>query len=315
MNAPSQYPDKISVIIPVCNVEPYIRKCLDSVAGQTYANLEILLINDGSTDNSGKICDEYAGRDGRFRVFHQNNRGVGVARNIGLENMTGKYTGFVDPDDWIEPDMYETLYGALKSENVPISISGYFKDTCSESLPAANRERIPAGAIPTRDMLLYPLKRDYYMGFCGYMWNKLFDAAIFLNNGLRFDVNLNYGEDVLLYTQAVLTGKCTGAYVDRPLYHYYQRDGSIARSKSIDLKTGILTVYKKVEELLNENGYPDISRWARGFYCHHASVIAEIAIETLRQMQGKIEEHLEDYKETNREFPKKFERMHGLLNG
>ena len=93
---------------PVYNVEPYLRKCLDSILNQTYRDLEILIIDDGSTDSSGRICDEYK-KDGRVWVFHTENRGLSVARNLGLDNATGNWIGFVDSDDWIEPDMYEVL--------------------------------------------------------------------------------------------------------------------------------------------------------------------------------------------------------------
>ena len=99
----------ISVIVPVYNVEPYLRKCLDSILAQTYRNLEILVIDDGSTDGSGRICDEYAGRDERIKVFHTENHGLSCARNLGLDNANGEWIGFVDSDDWIEPDMYEVL--------------------------------------------------------------------------------------------------------------------------------------------------------------------------------------------------------------
>ena len=98
----------ISVIVPVYNVELYLRKCLNSVVNQTYRDLEILIIDDGSTDGSGEICDEYR-KDERVRVFHTDNRGLSCARNLGLDNATGEWIGFVDSDDWIEPDMYEVL--------------------------------------------------------------------------------------------------------------------------------------------------------------------------------------------------------------
>ena len=104
--------DKISVIVPFYNVEPYIRNCVDSIINQTYKNLEIILADDGSTDNSGKICDEYALKDNRIKVLHLKNGGPGIARNAGLDVATGKYIGYVDSDDYIEPDMYETLYNA-----------------------------------------------------------------------------------------------------------------------------------------------------------------------------------------------------------
>jgi len=298
--------DKISIIIPIYNVEPYIKKCLDSVINQTYANLEIICVNDGSTDASGKICDEYAKKDSRVKVFHKINGGVSSAKNLGLKNITGKYVGFMDADDWIEPDMYEILHKSAQEKNVPIIIANYFKDTDAGSTSMINKARIPDDVISTENMLLFPLKRDYYMGFCGYLWNKLFSSDIFLSNGLHFNEKINYAEDVLLYTEAIITGKYIGIYIDKPLYHYYQRVGSISHSESIGAKVDILTVYKKVEKLLNENGYSDISYWARGFYCYHASVIAEI-------IQNEIKTHLNDYIETNKEFPEKIERMYGLL--
>ena len=96
----------LSIIVPVYNVEPYLRKCLDSIVNQTYRDLEILVIDDGSTDGSGKICDEYK-RDERVKVFHMKNRGLSCARNLGLDEAQGEWIGFVDSDDWIEPDMYE----------------------------------------------------------------------------------------------------------------------------------------------------------------------------------------------------------------
>ena len=98
---------KISVIVPVYKVEPYLRKCLDSIVNQTYRNLQIILVDDGSPDNCGKICDEYAARDRRIEVIHQENGGISAARNAGLNLADGDYIGWVDSDDWIEPEMYE----------------------------------------------------------------------------------------------------------------------------------------------------------------------------------------------------------------
>jgi len=296
--------DKISIIIPVYNVEPYIRKCLDSVINQTYRNLEIICVNDGSTDGSGKICDEYAAKDNRIKVFHKVNGGLSSALNVGLENFKGSYLGFVDSDDWVEPNMFEVLYESLKNSEAHISVANYFKDTDAESIPMSNKERIPDGIIDTKNMLLYPLKRDYYMGFCGYVWNKLYSANIVTE---RFDNDIKYGMDVLFNTATILTSKCTGVYTDKPLYHYYQRNDAISKLKSFNIKADILTVYKRVEKLLIDGGYSDISYWARGFYCYHASVILEM-------LQSEIRDHLNDYIETNKEFPEKIERMRGLLS-
>jgi len=305
--------NKISIIIPVYKVEPYIRRCLDSVIDQTYTNLEILLINDGSPDNCGEICDEYAAKDLRIRVFHKENGGLSSALNVGLKNFTGDFLGFVDSDDWIEPTMFEELCAAING--VDISICSYFKDTVSSSEKIQNKKQIGERIISTDNMLLLPLMRDDYMGFCGYVWNKLYCANIIRNSGLFFDENIKYAMDVLFYETLVSKQGCVGAYIDRPLYHYIQRADAITKSESYDIKTDILKVYKEVESLLHENH----KYWARGFYCYHAGVICELARkkrdnEMFAKMQEEITAHYEDYKRTNEEYPQKLNNMKALMN-
>lgn len=114
----------ISVIVPVYKAEKYLKKCVGSITDQTYKNLEIILVNDGSPDNCGLICDELAKTDSRIRVFHKENGGQSSARNLGLDNMRGEYVGFVDSDDWIEPDMYEHLYNLLIGNDAQIAACG-----------------------------------------------------------------------------------------------------------------------------------------------------------------------------------------------
>ena len=117
----------ISVIIPVYKVEPYLRKCVDSVCNQTFRDLEIILVDDGSPDNCGKICDEYAAKDNRIVVIHKENGGISSARNAGIDIAQGEFLGFVDSDDWIEPDMYEFLYNNLIQEDADISVCGGYE--------------------------------------------------------------------------------------------------------------------------------------------------------------------------------------------
>ncbi|HEW3677799.1 TPA: glycosyltransferase family 2 protein [Streptococcus pneumoniae] len=117
--------DKITVIVPVYNVENYLRKCLDSIISQTYKNIEIVVVNDGSTDASGEICKEFSEMDHRILYIEQENAGLSAARNTGLNNMSGNYVTFVDSDDWLEHDALDRLYGALKKENADISIGRY----------------------------------------------------------------------------------------------------------------------------------------------------------------------------------------------
>jgi glycosyltransferase involved in cell wall biosynthesis len=311
--------DKISIIIPVYNVEQYVAKCLDSVLNQSYSNLEVLLINDGSTDGSANICNEYVVKDTRIRLFHQENRGLSAALNVGLEHFTGDYLGFVDSDDWVEPEMFETLYKNIKNRNTQISVCSFFTDKDTTSTPMLNKEQIQDGEISVKDMVLYPLKRDDYNGFCGYVWNKLYSAEAVRASKIRFAENIKYGMDLIFYTTLVLSQKCKGVYTDIPLCHYLQRDSAISKSKSYAIKEDILTVYKEIERLLNDHGYADVSYWARGFYCYHAGVIANIAYkngdsDVLHCMQTKIAEHLDDYYATNIGYPEKCDRMRGLLD-
>ena len=121
MNAPL-----ISVIVPVYNTEKYLHRCVDSIINQTYQNLEIILVDDGSTDSSGCICDEYAKKDERIKVIHKENAGQGVARNIALEYASGEYVGFVDSDDWIDPRMYQTLYTYAVKDQSDIVVCGRY---------------------------------------------------------------------------------------------------------------------------------------------------------------------------------------------
>jgi len=118
--------EKISVIVPVYNVEQYLERCIDSIINQTYKNLEIILVNDGSTDNSGQLCDELAKKDDRIRVIHKKNGGLSDARNVGVDEAKAELIGFIDSDDYIDEDMYELLINNLKAANADLSMCGHY---------------------------------------------------------------------------------------------------------------------------------------------------------------------------------------------
>lgn len=209
--------DSISIIVPVYRAEKYLPQCIDSMLSQTYRNLEIILVDDGSPDRCGEICDEYAKRDQRIRVIHQPNAGESAARNAGLDLATGAYVGFVDADDWIELDMYERMHECITREQTQIVACGWL---LYEEI--TGREYVDRCYAPARfdgEEALYRLLKIAY--FQGYMWNKLFDARLFGVNGaaLRFDGRIHICQDLLLSYQAVET---SGAiyYYPAPLYHY-----------------------------------------------------------------------------------------------
>ena len=206
----------ISVIIPVYNVENYLRKCLDSVVSQTCRELEILIVDDGSTDGSGSICDEYKS-DPRVTVFHTENRGLSAARNLALDRAAGAWIGFVDSDDWIEPEMYETLRKKAAETGADVVECGYYIDyvTTTVQVPAV-QELIPAeeaaeavirGIIQTR------------------VWNKLYRSALFAEH--RFPEGRCF-EDIATTHKVVQNATVAG--VPGFFYHYIQRGASISQS-------------------------------------------------------------------------------------
>jgi len=309
--------DKISIIIPVYNVEQYIRKCLDSVINQTHSNLEIICINDGSTDNSGKICDEYSKKDNRIIVFHQLNQGISKARNLGLRNFTGQYIGFVDPDDWIEPDMYEILYNLIKSKDVFIGIINYYQDTDNECT-RMNINELPE--ILTKEDMLKCLFESGYGGFRGAIWNKLLKAELFKSSKLEFATDLKMGRDMLFFVSAVLADvNCTGACNDKPLYHYCIRDSSITYSTPIHKRKDMLIARQRIIDSLKNKGYGHISMLAKRHYCYCASLYAEEALcskdeFSLEMMKNEINIYLKEYLELNEKYPDRIVRINNILN-
>ena len=204
----------ISVIIPVYNAEPYLRECLDSVCGQTFQNLEIILIDDGSKDNGGSICDEYAARDPRIRVIHQENQGISAARNTGLDLATGDLIGFMDSDDRIDPDMFQLLYDNLMATGADIS-------TCAIH-GRANYEGVsPEPFLRSREEAMLAVLEDRTLDVT--VWNKLYKKELFSN--IRFPVGRCYEDRYIIMDLLEQIHRMVSVNV--PKYYYISRPGSI----------------------------------------------------------------------------------------
>ena len=160
----------ISVIIPIYNVEEYLRQCLDSIINQTYKNLEIILVDDWSTDNSGKICDEYAQKDKRIKVIHQKNAGLSAARNSGLKISTWEYIAYIDSDDYVDLSMYEKLYWLIESTKADIAI-------CNWRFQRKDWTRIENTIFPNKKVIT-PNEALEYFHYHMYVWNKLYRRAV-----------------------------------------------------------------------------------------------------------------------------------------
>lgn len=212
----------ISIIVPVYNVKDYLEKCLQSICGQTYRNLEIILIDDGSSDGSGELCDTFAQRDERIKVIRQANAGQSAARNRGLAVAQGEYLGFVDGDDWIEPDMYGFLYRLLKENEADISICSHYRDKGGKSVAKyASGEQFAFA----RDEGIRELVVDKHVR--NYMWDKLFKRQLF--TGISFPVGHVFEDLAICYKLFYAAEKVV--VQDSPKYHYVIRECSTMQGK------------------------------------------------------------------------------------
>lgn len=217
---------KISVIVPVYNVEKYLHRCVDSILAQTFKDFELLLIDDGSKDRSGDICDEYAKLDERVKVWHKENGGVSSARQVGLNNAVGEYIIHADPDDWVNANMLEEMYGMAKDREADIVLADFYRDT--ESAKDVYEEQCVLSL--TADGLL---KQILDCSIHGSLCNKLIKSSCYLNCNAHFISGINYCEDALILCQLLL-GKLKVTKIDKAYYHY-TNDNEMSISKDYNL--------------------------------------------------------------------------------
>jgi glycosyltransferase involved in cell wall biosynthesis len=217
----------ISIIIPVYNTGQFLNRCVESVLQQSYRNIEVLLIDDGSTDNSGKLCDEWEKKDARIRTIHKENGGLSDARNAGLDAASGEFIAFVDSDDYIAPDMIQKLYDAIKKNNAEMSICRFlFVDEKGTPIRGKNK-RIPEieGTFSTHDVLKQAAEIGWYYTVA---WNKLYKRSLF--SEIRFPKGRLH-ED--LFVSHLLLELCgTVVCISEVGYYYVQHEGSILKNKS-----------------------------------------------------------------------------------
>lgn len=225
---------KISVIVPVYNVEKYLCRCIDSILSQSFKDFELLLVDDGSTDRSGAICDEYVKKDLRVRVFHKENGGVSSARQFGIEKSVGEYSIHVDSDDWIEKDMFNDMYSEALSTGSDIVTADYYDGN------QYKKELYPHTVeLAVKEMLSGKIR--------GVMWNKFVRHSLYADCNIKFPVGINFCEDVYVCVNLFLqTNKIK--HIDRAYYHYLDNPNSITRKLT---KPIILQRVKFVSEMSN----------------------------------------------------------------
>lgn len=313
--------DLISIIIPVYNTAEYLKDCLRSVCGQTHRNLEIICVDDGSTDGSGSIVDEFAAQDDRIMVMHRENGGEGAARNTGLGIAHGAYIGFVDSDDWIESDMYESLLAALHEFGADMAACRYFKDMAGACVDVQNDK--PVQPSPwNRDMLLrYVYHRDAYRGVTGYIVCKLYRREILQDREgkwTRFDESLALGTDILYFAEAAIRAKRT-AYIDKAYYHYLQRETSSFHSQDERKWKQMIVTYRRLLSRLEKADVPeDVLLFVKRFLVYRGEVVAKLAYknrnpEVLAYSQDIMRRYGEEYLQTNAEYPERIREYHEIL--
>ena len=210
---------KVSIIVPVYNVEDYINRCIDSLKKQSLEDIEIILIDDGSTDKSGIICDEIAKNEERVIVIHQDNHGVSSARNVGINIASGEFIGFVDPDDWCEENMYKIMYEAIIENNCDMVICGFViheNENADIYIPYENE------IVDGKTAFSYCIK-GIGLGCFTSVWNKLFKKELF--NSFRFNEKYVIGEDEVLLSQ-ISSSISRTKLISQPLYHWNMRKNS-----------------------------------------------------------------------------------------
>lgn len=243
----------ISVVIPVYNTEPYIKKCLDSVIYQTYGDLEIILIDDGSTDGSPQICDEYAAKDDRIRVYHLSNGGVSAARNYAIGQCNGEWISFVDSDDWLDLDMYKKMTDLAQSCGADTVCCGAWQgdEEATEIRHIWRRFAEQVYVYEKKDALGGVIEQS------GTLWNKLLSSRY--AKECRFHEDIRYAEDTLFLAEYLLRSNRVVATKD-PLYYYrYNRAGNVVSSRLNDRHLDYIRATGILINLLRQRGYNRIA--------------------------------------------------------
>ena len=246
----------LSLIVPVYNMELYLEECIKSIAGQNVDSMEVILINDGSTDCSGEICDKWALQDKRIKVVHKENGGLSSGRNLGLKIACGKYISFVDPDDFVLSDTYDKLLKKLETENADAIFFGWkeIREQKIVEVQIGCKEKL-GNAMDAIQWVLFP-----WSGYRGYVWNKIYKTEIVKN--IEFDTKYSHAED-LLWNVQVLQKMNRVLFTDMAVNMHRIRPNSLSHFKLCERRQlQVFEVREKVIELLDDKHLESIEKFA-----------------------------------------------------
>lgn len=242
----------VSIIVPVYNAGAYLRPCLESIRRQSWENIEVLLINDGSTDGSLTVCEEFEAADPRFKVITQPNSGVSAARNRGLAAAKGKYIQFVDGDDKLTPDATELLAAAAEKKGADLVVAHFYRVVGERH---AQRGHIKKECYLNRADYAEQMRKAPANYYYGVLWNKLYHRSILERQEMRFDESMNWCEDFIFNLEYLRHCRLIAA-IPRPVYYYYKREGSLVTShislrRTVEMKKTTFAYYKDLYESLD----------------------------------------------------------------
>lgn len=245
---------KVSIICPVYNAEKYIHRCVDSIIAQTLTDWELILVDDGSKDKSGAICDEYAQKDPRIRVIHKENGGVSMARQTGVEAATGEFLIHADPDDYVEPEMLEEMVSEIEHQGVDILVTDFYVDRNGK--PSELKKQTFEGSTCkelSEEILFQRLH--------GSLWNKIVRQSCYRASAPQFFPGVNYCEDVLIWVQMSRFNVSVG-YLPKAYYHYVVTSGSITQTMNMQNLAMRKQFVEKLKELCVAQEYIDYAAMA-----------------------------------------------------
>lgn len=277
----------ISIIVPVYNVKEYLDECVRSIMNQSYGNIEIILVDDGSNDGSEEMCDSYGQIDKRIKVIHKRNGGLSDARNVGMSQASGEYIGFVDSDDFIDTNMYEEMIGLSLQYDADLVCAryDYVGAGSTYNLPMANGDIL---CIDSKEFLYDLIGGNGAVISTYSVWDRLYKRSLI--EKLQFPRGMCY-EDIVFSTKAILNSRQL-VYINKFLYHYRIRKGSISHgnSESYDkrLITDRLPLQKEQLEWLAANGYKQLVNIAKASY--YQEYLKMLAINTYPEYEALIQE-------------------------
>ncbi len=249
---------KVSVIIPVYNAEPYLRECMDSIVNQTLKNIEIICVDDGSTDMSSKILKEYEKKDFRVKVITQKNKGAGVARNVAIKIARGKYFVFVDSDDYAEPDYLELMYRKIVSKDADVCVCSAAREDVKKNKIFVEKRLLDFSLVPDKEVFSYKdIPKDFFQFTNTVAWNKMFKRDLIVNNNLSFQEIERCNDYFFVYASLVKANKITT--VDKVLYTQRINHGINLHSALYKSPFCFLEASSKLHDwLVKENKYNDL---------------------------------------------------------